>query len=166
MATARQILYATAFIALGACAVFPGAQPVTLQSAAPPGQAASTEGWQLSFQLSGGFAGVDQRLELASTGSLTARDRRRDMAVAAKISSDDVARIGALIADLKAVPAAGRSTCPDCLTYDLEIRTGGKSLVFRLNDGSLPNSGLEPLVQTLRSLLSGAWTGQLGPPPR
>jgi len=166
MTTARQLLYAAAFIVIAVYAVFASAQPLTMRSAPLPGQAASNEIWQLSFHLSGGFSGVDQRLELASTGSLTARDRKRGKDVAVQISSNEVARVAGLIADLKSVAADGRFTCPDCLTYEVEIRTGGKSLVFRLHDGTLANSGLAPLVQALTSLLDDAWTGRLGPPPR
>ena len=156
MATARRLLCAATLITLAACAM--------AQTASPPAQTAITDSWQLSFHLSGGFAGVDQRLELASTGALTARDRRRGTDVSARAPAEDMARIAALLADLKAIDSGGRSTCRDCFEYDIEIQTRGRSLVFHLQDTSLSNSGMEPLVKALNSLLDDAVAGRLTGP--
>ena len=158
MTTAGRFIAATAFIALAACGFVPAAQP--LPPAAPSQQPATAESWQLSFQLSGGFAGVDQRLELASTGALRARDRRRAADVSARTPATDVARITALLAELKSIDSRGGGTCRDCLEYDIEIQTGGRSRVFHLQDTTLGNSGIEPLVKILTRLLDDALAGR------
>jgi len=46
--------------------------------------------------------------------------------------------------------------CADCFVYDLEIQVNGEKLSVQLNDISLPNSGLEPLVTYLRGLIDTA----------
>jgi len=52
------------------------AQSVFATSAGPSMQG-TADSWHVSLHVSGGFAGVDRELELASTGALTARDRKR-----------------------------------------------------------------------------------------
>jgi len=108
---------------------------------------------------------MDRRLELASTGVLTARDRRRGTDLSARAPSDDVARIAALLAGLKSIDSRGGGTCRDCLEYDIEILTGGRSRVFHLQDTTLGNSGIEPLVNILTRLLDDAFAGRLSAQP-
>jgi hypothetical protein len=164
MITARRLTCATAMAILATCGVVetaPPAMPPAAQSAQPP----TADSWQLSFQLSGGFAGVDRRLELASTGDLRARDRRRGTDVAARTPPDDVARIAALLAELKSIDSRGAGRCRDCLEYDLEIQRSGQSLVFHLQDTTLGSSGIAPLVKILTGLLDDAFAGRLSVQP-
>ncbi|MEO8260257.1 MAG: hypothetical protein ABI868_23120 [Acidobacteriota bacterium] len=151
-----RLLLAAAVIALAACA--------SVETAPSPAQAGTTGSWQLSFHLSGGFAGMDRRLELSSTGALTVRDRKRSTDVGVQVAASEVARIAALIPDMKVVAAGGRSTCRDCFNYDLEIQGQGRSQVVHLDDVTLANSGIEPFVKILTRLLDDALAGRLSAP--
>ena len=116
--------------------------------------------WRLQLRLSGGFAGLNRELELSSTGELSASDRRRDTHVTARVSSDEIAKIGSLIPATPASPA-GKSGCADCFLYDVTLFLRERSVVVRTDDISLAGSNIEPLVRSLVALLDRALTGRL-----
>jgi hypothetical protein len=159
MFTIAQILHG-----VGACAVIAACSATrAAPSTAPSAQNPSFAPWNLTFHVTGGFAGLDRKLELASSGELTAMDRKRAMCVAAVAPASEVARIASLIADLPSVDSDRRNDCRDCLQYDVEIHVQGRSLVSRLNDMSLAASGLDPLVTALTALLNRVLAAQLKP---
>lgn len=131
-------------------------QPASAPSSAVPAE----EAWRLEFHLSGGFAGLNRELELSSTGELSAADRRRDTHVAARVSSDEIAKIGSLIPVTPASPT-GKSGCADCFLYDITLHVRGRSVVVRTDDISLAGSDIEPLIRSLVALLDRALTGRL-----
>ena len=125
----------------------------------PPSTTASTPGvihddWQLTLQLTGGFAGIDRQLELSSTGELKVTDRRRGTQVITQASATELAQIASMVADLKSVDAVRESTCRDCVQYDLRIRLSGRSLLFNINDVSLVGTPVEPLAKVLTGVLN------------
>jgi hypothetical protein len=132
-------------------------------SAASSVQNATAESWSLSFHLSGGFAGVNQELELASTGDLAARDRKRVTNITAQAPASDLVQIAALVADVKSVDSGRPAACRDCLQYDLEVHVRGQAISVHLNDMTLASSGPEPLVKALASLLDRALGDRLNP---
>ena len=127
---------------------------ISSAKATPSIQDAPREIWQLTLQLTGGFAGVDRQLEVASTGELKVTDRRRGTHVVTQASPSELAQIASMVADLKSVDAVRRSTCRDCVQYDLNIRLSGRSLVFNINDESLAGTPVEPLVNLLTRALN------------
>jgi hypothetical protein len=124
-------------------------------------QAKTAEGWRLTFHLSGGFAGMDRELQIASTGDLTARDRRRGTSIAAKAPANDLILIDALVTDMKSVDSGRSTSCRDCLQYDLEVQRRGETRGLRLDDMTLAKSGTGPLIKALTNLLDRALTGGL-----
>jgi hypothetical protein len=122
--------------------------------------------WQLKLRISGGIAGLDQQLELASTGDLKAIDRRRGIEVSARASASDTTQIASLIAGVESVdpaPRRARTACSDCLQYDLDLRIDGRSLAFSLNDVTLAGTAIEPLVHALLKLLNRELSQQRTP---
>ena len=112
--------------------------------------------WQLGFRLSGGFAGIDRELRLASTGELTATDHRSAQTVMSRVPADELMHVAALVVSLPAVDPARDTSCRDCLVYDLEVQKAGTSLTARLDELSLASTGLDDLVKTLTSMLNRA----------
>jgi len=117
-------------------------------------QHAARDVWHVTLHLTGGFAGVDHELELASTGELKATDRRRGSQVTAQASSSELTEIAALVADLKSVETARENTCRDCLQDELEVRLSERSLLFRINDGNLVGTPVDRLATVLTRLLN------------
>ena len=120
----------------------------------PSTQDVPHEVWQLTLQLTGGFAGVDRQLELASTGELKVTDRRRGTHAITQASASELAQIASMVADLKTVDAVRRGTCRDCIQYDLTIRLSGRTLVFSVNDVSVVGTPVEPLTKVLTGALN------------
>ncbi len=123
-------------------------------STAPSMQDVTHDAWQLTLQLTGGFAGIDRQLELASTGELKVTDRRRGTQVITQASASELAQIASMVADLKSVDAVRGATCRDCVQYDLRIRLSGRSLLFSLNDVSLVGTPVAPLANVLTGVLN------------
>ena len=146
-----------------ACSGGPVTQPDSASSVKPSATTASTATWNLTFHLSGGFAGFDRELQLASSGELTASDRKRNLRTSAKAPSADLSQIAALLVDAKSVEPVRPRNCSDCLQYVVEIQEiqREKPLVWHLNDLNLESSGLGGLVKALMTLMDRALTGQL-----
>jgi len=143
-----------------ACSGGPVAQAVSASSVKPSATTASTATWNLTFHLSGGFAGIDRELQLASSGELTASDRKRNVRIRAKAPSADLMQIASLLADTKSAGSVRPKDCSDCLQYIVEIQVE-QPLVWHLNDLNLEGSGLEGLVKALMTLMDRALSGQL-----
>lgn len=120
----------------------------------PSKQDAPHEVWQLTLQLTGGFAGLDRQLELASTGELKVTDRRRGTQVTTQAPAGELAQIASMVGDLKSVDAVRESTCRDCIQYELRIQLTGRSLLLRVNDVSVVGTPGEPLVKVLTGALN------------
>jgi hypothetical protein len=132
-------------------------------STTPSVQDVTQEAWQLTLQLTGGFAGVDRQLELASTGELKVTDRKRGTHAITQASASELTQISSMVADLKSIDAVRRSTCRDCIQYDLTIRLSGRTLVFSVNDVSVVGTPLEPLTRVLTGALNRELSRQRNP---
>jgi len=116
-----------------------------------PSQSAQ-QGWRLTFQMSGGFAGFDRQLELASDGTAVATDNRRKRQVSRMITRDELQEIDRLAASAVSMDLPGRTQCADCLAYSIDLRIAGKQVVIRVRDDSLADSQVGPLIQALSRL--------------
>jgi len=129
----------------------------------PSTQDVSRDVWQLTLQLTGGIAGNDRQLELASTGELKVTDRRRGTHAITQASASELTQIASMVADLKSADPVRRSTCRDCIQYDLTIRLSGRPLVFSLNDVSVVGTPVEPLIKVLADALNRELSRQRKP---
>lgn len=116
-----------------------------------PSQSAQ-QGWRLTFQMSGGFAGFDRQLELASDGTAIATDKRRKRQVSRTIARDELQEIDRLAASVVSTDLPGRTQCADCLAYSIDLRIAGKQVVIRARDDRLSDSQVGPLIQALSRL--------------
>lgn len=114
------------------------------------------ESWQVEFHVSGGFAGLDRKLQLRSTGQLTVSDRNRRVSVDGQASPEDLDRVAALLEDALTASVVRDTRCRDCMEYEIRIERDGESRVTRLNDSNRGSSGLEELVRILERLIQDA----------
>ncbi|MEW6406542.1 MAG: hypothetical protein AB1649_32560, partial [Chloroflexota bacterium] len=50
-------------------------------------------------------------------------------------------------------PSRPNGVCADCYIYAIEFNNGGKTLTVQVDDTTIAESGLEPLVVFLRSIM-------------
>jgi hypothetical protein len=125
-----------------ACATAASTQPTTPSSAA----------WTLTFDMTGGFAGLDRRLELTSDGSATVNDRRRRLTRAAKATDGELKAIGALVATVRSLDSRAPG-CRDCFEYALDLQSGGARVTVRANDTGMGGDSAK-LLDALRELMT------------
>ena len=131
-------------------------KPVSPTEAACPVE----QPWTIEFVVSGGFAGIEHRLEIDSTGAYQAQDAQTGTKVEGSLPAETMALLEAQLPALCGVGEAGRPpACADCFQYALEVTSGGATYSIVLNDVSLSQSTAAPLVGTLLQILNEA----LGP---
>jgi hypothetical protein len=143
--TVSLVAYVAAAAGLAGCAVGSAQQPPTA-----PSQPAN---WSLTFHLTGGFAGYDRQMDLASSGAATVADRRRNVTRAAQISADDLKTINALVAGAHSTDVRAPG-CADCFDYTLDIQGASGPITIRANDAGMSGSDAAPLVTALSQLLN------------
>ena len=121
----------------------------------PP--AAASDLWRVALVLSGGLAGADKTVEVASTGELSAVDRKRGTHISRQATKAELVQIKSLLDAVTSTASPRPGTrCRDCLAYALEIERKGERSTTIADDTNLAGSGFESLVNALTALLNGA----------
>ena len=122
----------------------------------------SSQNWHIDLALSGGFAGYQRTLDLASSGELTVTNHRISKQITARAPQKDLEEITALVDKAQSYqPTKPMQTCSDCFLYTLDIRRDGQTLSVRVDDSVLVESGFEPLMSILTRLMDQALSGKL-----
>jgi hypothetical protein len=137
--------------------IAPGLPPATMAG----GQTKTPGKWQIAFNFTGGITGLRRVVELSDAGPLTVIDEKTNRRATMQVSATELAEIATLVANAKSVTPSGRlPNCRDCFEFGLEIKIDGQQIVFKANDLSLTESGLELLIKTLVRLQDKALSGQ------
>ncbi|HSB90001.1 MAG TPA: hypothetical protein VLD63_08265 [Anaerolineales bacterium] len=116
--------------------------------------------WNLELHLSGGFAGVERRLELDQSGAYEARDERSGRSAEGLVPADVLDEIlGELPSLCSAPPQARPPTCADCFLYLLQGTINGTRIEMVFNDLNLAEHPAGALVGTLAGFLTRALGG-------
>lgn len=111
--------------------------------------------WQLTFHLSGGFAGFNRTLTISSSGEIAAEDHGRGVKVAGQATAKDLALVNSSVAAIKAASAVRRNNkCRDCLIYEFVLEDDGARFSANVDDTTLPDSGLGDVTAVLSTLLN------------
>jgi hypothetical protein len=114
----------------------------------------------VELTVSGGFAGIEHKLEVDSSGAYEAEDLQSGAKVEGTLSAATTAQVEQGLSGICQAQASGRPpACADCFQYSLEVSVGGVTYQAVFNDLSLPESPVAPLVGTLTQILNEA----LGP---
>jgi len=99
--------------------------------------------------------GLSRSIEISPDGNFTIVDKRTERTMNGELSAAGLSKVKELISSSNHVSPTKPNgmTCADCFIYDLEIRTDEEEFAIQLNDISLPESGLESLVDYLRNLI-------------
>jgi hypothetical protein len=156
------------WLAVGLCLGLLSACVQEVRIPSQPSPTASSQskepGWQIRLDTSGGFAGVHRTLNLSNDGKLTAVDAKLARQVVAQAPENELRNIESQLDKITPIQATGRlPTCPDCYEYALDVHFRGQLYSTRLNDRTLPGSGLQALVNALVDLQERALAGKLNP---
>lgn len=109
--------------------------------------------WSVRMIQSGGIAGVNRAVEVLSDGSYTVYPQAGAEGIAGQLTESELAQLQTLIANLEISSPRTDRMCNDCFEYDIEIQSGGRKMVFELDDLTLPDSGAGELVTFLSGLM-------------
>jgi len=135
----------------------------------PPPSPSSTESkpdmpeiWNVRLGISGGIAGIQKNLELASTGQLIVTDQKKNRRVEGIVPAEELVSISELVRVVVHIQPLGQPpACPDCFQYQLDVQMDEQHVSLQVNDLNLVESGLEPLISALTALQERALSGQL-----
>jgi len=157
-----------AFLFLAACTGAPIGQPTPLATSAPASatapssrvtpQAAScaiSDTWDVELTVTGGFAGVERRLQVDDQGAYEAEDAQPASKEEGFLSADEMQQLlGLLPSVCEPYEPSRPPSCADCFNYFLEATLQGSAYEFILNDLSLAEAPVGPLVGWLSSYLN------------
>lgn len=102
---------------------------------------------------SGGIMGLSRSIEVSSSGTYTVTDDRDSRTEQGKLSQEQLNTLKKLISSLEYVPNDKPYGCADCFIYDIEISGTGKPFKAQVDDVTIDESGLAPLVKALRAII-------------
>ena len=147
-------------IVLSACAGSPVSTSVPDSLGTPTGQSDTAcsvpTQWNIQFNRSGGFAGLNVSLTFDSGGKLMVQSERPPVDVQKTISNDQVSGITDLLT--QACPFEMKPNdmgCADCFLYTLNVQMDGQAYVMLATDFTLTDD-LHPLISTLSQILQDA----------
>ena len=109
--------------------------------------------WTIKMIHSGGIMGVIRSIEVTADGKFTVQDERSGQTRQGRLSEQELDELNSLVASIQHFQISKSSGCADCFIYDLEISGDSGRISVRLDDISLGESGFEPLITNLRSIL-------------
>lgn len=120
-----------------------------------------TASWQLTFTQSGGLAGVNLGLQIASDGQLTAQDNRSGKSVTGQLDAATLRKLSGLVSSVAlAGSQSPGSSCADCFLYDVQITSAGRTTHIQADDTTLGSSGAQELIALLQQLRDNALKSQ------
>lgn len=114
------------------------------------------EEWSVGMTQSGGIMGLLRSIAITSDGKFTANDQRALTIVNGELTGKQLTELQGLVSTLEFTPPKIPAVCADCFVYEVEIASGGKKLLLKADDVSLPDSGMAPLVEFLRGVMDPA----------
>ena len=159
---------ALVLLTLAACTAAPLGQPTAVPTTAPASTTAPSSRatpqpsscdvsgtWEVELSVTGGFAGVDRRLQVDDQGAYEAEDAQPASKEEGVLSADEMEQLLALLPSVCEPYEASRPpSCADCFNYFLEATLQGSAYEFILNDLSLAEAPVGPLVGWLSSYLN------------
>lgn len=109
--------------------------------------------WTITMTHSGGIMGLSRSVEVDSTGIYTVRDDRIDQIFTGQLSEEELADLVDVVNSTSYTSEKTPHVCADCFIYDLGIMSDIGKFSAQVDDISIEESGLSPLVMTLRGII-------------
>lgn len=115
-------------------------------------------GWKIKMTHSGGIMGLLRSVEVSADGKYTVTDERASQTFSGELGANELAKLIDVVSNSEYISPSGPAgmVCADCFVYDLEIQGSDSTLTVQLNDISLPDSGMAPVVGYMRGLIDKA----------
>lgn len=92
-------------------------------------QVSASRSWEVSFELSGGIAGVTKQMTISHDGQLVAENPKRRTRAEKRVSPDQLRDLDRMVGQYQPAPAAATGTlsrrCADCMHYRLTATRAG-----------------------------------------
>ena len=113
--------------------------------------------WDLTFDQTGGIAGLSRSLQVASSGEALARDQRMGREVSFQLLAAERANLEAALSSVcGAALGTPPPNCADCFQYAVRLEGVGGRFEFLANDAGLAGHPGAELIDLLRSMLEEA----------
>lgn len=117
------------------------------------------ESWKIDYEVSGGFAGIRQQLNMSSDGRLIALDLKRKRRVEQQASPEQLIKIADALSKidfprLQATVPKLSNLCADCFQYVLTVVIGDQHERLHFDDVSLKDPACTVLIGLLSSTLN------------
>ncbi len=112
--------------------------------------------WSVTMVQSGGIMGLLRSIRVSSDGAYSVLDERAGQRVDDELGDAELAALKDLVAGFSFLAPKMPMVCADCFVYNVEIQSGGQKLVAEIDDVSLPETGMGPLVEFLRGVMDSA----------
>lgn len=113
--------------------------------------------WTIKMTQSGGIMGLRRSVEISSDGKYTVTDERMNKSVSGVLSTNELTTLTRTISALRMdLQTPKQSVCADCFIYEIEIQSNDETISLQLDDITLPESGMEPLVSSLIAVMNTA----------
>lgn len=116
--------------------------------------------WHITYELSGGYAGIRRRLELSRSGILVAQDLKQQKRVEQRIPEQELDKIAKILAENDFMQGTGArdklsNRCADCLQQVITLATEGEQ--YRIDNNMIPHSSAsKKLAEILSSMMDQA----------
>lgn len=104
----------------------------------------------------GGIMGMKRSILVSSDGEYQVLDQRTQKTASGTLTESQRNEVKESLTGLKFTAPNLPSACADCFIYNIEIESNGQKMKIQLDDTTLPGSGFEPLVDSLRALMDSA----------
>ncbi|HRQ21881.1 MAG TPA: hypothetical protein PLF42_00510 [Anaerolineales bacterium] len=141
-------------LALGVTLFLAGCSPAFVEEPVDTAPLELEGEWSVKMTQSGGIMGLMRSVEVSSDGNFTIDDERLARTVTGKLPNAEMQTLQKLVAESEfRIRGNQDSICADCFVYQVEIQSGGQTFTAQVDDVTMSDSELEPLVMFLRSVM-------------
>lgn len=122
---------------------------------------AITRTWAIDFDISGGFAGIRQKLSITSSGTMVAIDNKQGRRVERLLQPAQLTELDKLLTRIESTPITEDQTrissqCADCVKYLIKANINNKRYSLRSHTGEQMSPAFVDLTSHLVSILRHA----------
>lgn len=156
MARIKFLSVMTMALFIAACTFpLPRVQDTSTPASAQPVELGDT--WTIKMTQSGGIMGLRRSVEISSDGKYTVTDERMNKSVSGVLPTNELTTLTRTVSALRMdLQTPEQSVCADCFIYEIEIQSNDETISLQLDDITLPDSGMEPLISSLITIMNTA----------
>lgn len=112
-----------------------------------------TNEWTITMNHSGGIMGLSRSIEINSTGNYIVIEHRTNETFTGQLAQNDLDNLIQIVDSTTFSQNTKPYGCADCFVYDIQIMGTDGKFSAQVDDVTIGESGLEPLVTALRKII-------------